>query len=107
MPFTPGLTPGFALRILGPLFSSRRKTPPGTMLQYHKYFEYCLVPAMLELKVAEYVPDPHPAYPYLHLAHRADYLRLPAMLGSGGALPLHSKNGSLCLCQFQYWHDNS
>ena len=26
-------------------------------------------------KVTEYVPDPHPAYPYLHLAHRADYLR--------------------------------
>ena len=26
-------------------------------------------------EVAEYVPDPHPAYPFLHLAHRADYLR--------------------------------
>ncbi|CAJ1344922.1 unnamed protein product, partial [Effrenium voratum] len=25
--------------------------------------------------VVEYVPDPHPAYQFLHLAHRADYLR--------------------------------
>lgn len=34
--------------------------------------------------VLEYVPDPHPAYPYLHLAHRADYLRCYLLHTYGG-----------------------
>jgi len=32
----------------------------------------------------EYVPDPHPAYPFLHLAHRADYLRCYLLHNYGG-----------------------
>jgi len=34
--------------------------------------------------VADYVPDPHPAYPFLHLAHRADYLRCYLLHHYGG-----------------------
>lgn len=32
----------------------------------------------------QYVPDPHPAYQYLHLAHRADYLRCYLLHTYGG-----------------------
>lgn len=34
--------------------------------------------------ITEYVPDPHPAYPFLHLAHRADYLRACLLHKYGG-----------------------
>lgn len=34
--------------------------------------------------LAEYVTDPHPAYQYLHLAHRADYLRCYLLHHYGG-----------------------
>ncbi|CAE8582722.1 unnamed protein product, partial [Polarella glacialis] len=34
--------------------------------------------------VSEYVPDPHPAYEFLHLAHRADYLRCYLLHNYGG-----------------------
>ncbi|CAE7499714.1 unnamed protein product [Symbiodinium natans] len=44
--------------------------------------------------VAEYVPDPHPAYPYLHLAHRADYLRCYLLHHYGG---LYLDVDTICL----------
>eukprot|EP00747_Dinoflagellata_sp_TGD_P028274 gnl/TRDRNA2_/TRDRNA2_133154_c0_seq2.p1 gnl/TRDRNA2_/TRDRNA2_133154_c0~~gnl/TRDRNA2_/TRDRNA2_133154_c0_seq2.p1 ORF type:complete len:353 (-),score=21.46 gnl/TRDRNA2_/TRDRNA2_133154_c0_seq2:167-1225(-) len=34
--------------------------------------------------LAEYVPDPHPGYKFLHLAHRADYLRCYLLHNYGG-----------------------
>jgi len=34
--------------------------------------------------VAEYVTEPHPAYEFLHLAHRADYLRCYLLHNYGG-----------------------
>ncbi|CAE7215600.1 unnamed protein product [Symbiodinium microadriaticum] len=44
--------------------------------------------------VTEYVPDPHPAYPYLHLAHRADYLRCYLLHNYGG---LYLDVDTICL----------
>lgn len=44
--------------------------------------------------LAEYVPDPHPAYEHLHLAHRADYLRCYLLHHYGG---IYVDCDSICL----------
>lgn len=42
----------------------------------------------------QYVPDPHPGYQYLHLAHRADYLRCCLLHRYGG---LYLDTDTICL----------
>ncbi|CAJ1447475.1 unnamed protein product [Effrenium voratum] len=52
--------------------------------------------------VVEYVPDPHPAYQFLHLAHRADYLRCYLLHNYGG---IYLDADTICLQSLEPLYD--
>lgn len=80
------LEPGRLHRVVWVCWTGNNAMPPHLRLCLETIRRNAGIPVVLltPRNLAAYVPDPHPAYPYLHLAHRADYLRCYLLHHYGG-----------------------
>lgn len=83
---SPKLERGKLHKVVWMCWTGHNPVPPHLKLCMRTVERNAGVPVILltPQNIAEYVPDPHPAYPYLHLAHRADYLRCYLLHNYGG-----------------------
>mmetsp|Transcript_102620 Transcript_102620/g.319073 ORF Transcript_102620/g.319073 Transcript_102620/m.319073 type:complete len:281 (+) Transcript_102620:265-1107(+) len=82
----PRLQRGELHRVVWMCWTGNNPMPPHLQLCLRTVERNAGLPVVLVTprNVAEYVPDPHPAYHLLHLAHRADYLRCYLLHHYGG-----------------------
>lgn len=82
----PALVPGQLNRVVWMCWTGHNPIPPHLRLCMRTVERNSGLPVVLVTpeNVLQYVPDPHPAYSYLHLQHRADYLRCCLLHRYGG-----------------------
>jgi len=82
----PRLEPGKLHKVVWMCWTGNNPMPPHLQLCLRTVERNSGLPVVLVTpkNVLEYVPEPHPAYQHLHLAHRADYLRCYLLHHYGG-----------------------
>eukprot|EP00930_Biecheleria_cincta_P057869 TRINITY_DN43740_c0_g1_i1.p1 TRINITY_DN43740_c0_g1~~TRINITY_DN43740_c0_g1_i1.p1 ORF type:complete len:674 (+),score=101.55 TRINITY_DN43740_c0_g1_i1:88-2109(+) len=82
----PDVVPGHVNRVIWMCWTGNNPIPPHLQLCVKTIQRNSNLPVVIitPSNLLQYVPNPHPAYSYLHLQHRADYLRCRLLHQYGG-----------------------